>query len=121
MPHQCVRCGKLYDDGASELLEGCSCGSNFFFYMKKKESFREIKLTDEEKKEVEHDVLEIVGYEEEKPIILDLENIRVLKPGKYEFNLVDIFRGKPLIYKVADGKYVIDISSVFKMKKNKVF
>ena len=32
--HQCVHCGKVYPDGSKALLEGCSCGSHFFFYIK---------------------------------------------------------------------------------------
>ena len=36
MPHQCVRCGNFLEDGAKELLEGCSCGSKFFFFMSQK-------------------------------------------------------------------------------------
>jgi len=50
--------------------------------------------------------------------VLELENIRVLKPGKYELDLVDLFKGKPLVYKLADGKYVIDLVSTFKGKEN---
>ncbi|MBS3143917.1 hypothetical protein J4446_03535, partial [Candidatus Woesearchaeota archaeon] len=32
MPHQCVRCGNMYEDGSEEILKGCSCGSRFFFF-----------------------------------------------------------------------------------------
>ena len=36
MPHQCVTCGKFYDDGSKEILQGCSvCKSKVFFFIKK--------------------------------------------------------------------------------------
>jgi len=123
MPHQCVRCDKIYDDGAKELLSGCSCGSRFFFFMKKQD-IEEVKtlvsnLSQEEKKQIEKDALDLVGETKiEKPIILDLESIRILKPGKFEIDLVDLFKGNPLVYKLADGKYVIDLATTFKSKKD---
>lgn len=122
MPHQCVRCNKLYPDGSQELLKGCECGGRFFFYVKKNaipEAQKIIKnLSLEEKKQMEQDVFEIIGEEldKDKPIILDLECIKVLKPGKYELDLVDIFKGKPLVYKLEEGKYFIDVVSTFEAK-----
>lgn len=119
MPHQCVRCGNLYPDGSNELLKGCSCGGKFFFFMKKNdlEQVQQLtsNLTNEEKHQIEQDALDLVGEEApEKPIVLDLENIRMLKPGKFEIDLVDLFKGQPLVYKLDDGKYVIDLVSTFK-------
>lgn len=123
MPHQCVRCGKFYPDGSEELLKGCSCRGRFFFYVKKEDIDHAKQLTTdltpEEKTQIEQDVKEIIGenLDDDQPVILELENIRVLKPGKYEIDLVDLFKGKPLVYKVGDGKYVIDIVSTFKKKE----
>jgi len=119
MPHQCVRCGKFYPDGSQELLKGCECGGRFFFYVKKQDVDKAKKLTvdlsREEKKQIEKDVKDIIGdkIDDDQPVILELENIRVLKPGKYELDLVDIFKGRPLVYKLDDGKYVIDLLSTF--------
>jgi len=116
MPHQCVRCGTLYDDTAQELIKGCSkCGGRFFFFIRKEclVEAKPIQLTEQERREVEQDIKEIIGQEEpEKPVILDLESIRVVKPGKYEIDLVKLLKKQPLIYKLEDGKYVIDLSSV---------
>lgn len=123
MPHQCVRCSRIYPDGSSELLEGCNCGGKFFFYVKEGNIEKAKKLTQnlsmEDKKQIEKDVLDIVGetQDKKKPIVLDLESIKVLKPGKYELDLIDIFKGKPLVYKLDDGKYVIDIASTFQAKE----
>jgi len=118
MPHQCVRCGKLFEDGAKELLEGCSCGSKFFFFMSKKalEKVQSVSsnLTKEERQQIEEDIKDITGAtDDDSPVYLDIESIRVVKPGKYELDLVDMFKGKPLVYKYGDGKYVIDLSSTF--------
>ncbi|MBW3022916.1 Zn-ribbon domain-containing protein [Candidatus Woesearchaeota archaeon] len=120
MPHQCVRCGTLYEDGASEILKGCSCGSRLFFFVRKDavKKAEEVtkKLTTEEKKAIEKDVLDIVGEErakEDQPIILDFESINVLEPGQFELDLVHLFKKDPLIYKVGDGKYIIDLPTTF--------
>ena len=74
-------------------------------------------LTIEQKKEIEEDVLEILGErDDDLPVVLDLETINILEPGKYELDLVDIFKGKPLIYRLEEGKYIIDIASSFLAK-----
>lgn len=122
MPHQCVHCGKLYQDASSELLKGCSCGSHFFFFFKEGElpKLREetAELTEEEKIEVEEDVRDIVGdIDETKPVILDFESIKVKKPGKFEIDLVKLFKRKPVVYKLEEGKYIIDLASTFQLKK----
>ena len=123
MPHQCVRCNKFYEDGAKEILKGCLCGARLFFYIKKEklEESKKIteKLTKEEKKEVEKDVLDLVDLDmaKEKPIVLDLESIKIMKPGKYELDLVRMFKGEPLIFKLEEGKYIIDIPESFKKIK----
>ncbi|MDP7243765.1 MAG: Zn-ribbon containing protein [Flavobacteriales bacterium] len=127
MPHQCVRCNSFYEDGAQELLKGCNCGGRLFFFIKKekledmKKISEESNLTNKEKEQIEQDVFDLVGSEIDKnqPVILDLEAIRVLRPGKYELDLVHLFKGEPLIFKVEDGKYMIDLVQSFERFKNK--
>jgi len=35
MPHQCLKCGLVFEDGSSQLLKGCpDCGGNRFFFTK---------------------------------------------------------------------------------------
>ncbi len=120
MPHQCVRCNKLYDDGAQEILSGCSCGARLFFFIKKsaleKSKDVVVNLSTKEKKQIEEDVFDIIGVESNKdqPVVLDLETIRILKPGKYELDLVNLFKKRPLIYKLGDGKYMIDLPESFR-------
>ncbi len=62
MPHQCVRCNTFYEDGAKEILKGCSCGARLFFFIRKDklEKVKEEKILElpkEEAKKVEEDVL----------------------------------------------------------------
>jgi len=67
MPHQCVRCGNLYDDGSKEILSGCSCGAKLFFYIRKErlQQAKEItqNLSNDDKKQIEKDVFNIMGRE----------------------------------------------------------
>ena len=108
----------MYEDGSEVILKGCKCGSRFFFFVNKAKMEKMKKLTvnldEEERKQIEVDVKDMVGeILDDKPVILDLENVRVLKPGQYEISLIDIFKGKPLVYKLEEGKYVIDLASTF--------
>jgi len=120
MPHQCVRCNSMYEDGATEILKGCSCGGRLFFYIKK-DKLKEVQektaqLSDKQKEEIEKDVFDLVGSEIDKgdPVILDLEAVRVLQPGKYELDLVHLFKNEPLIFKLEEGKYMIDLPASFR-------
>lgn len=123
MPHQCVRCNTFYDEKAEEIMKGCSCGGRLFFFIKKEklDKMREMtaNLTTDEKDKIEQDVREIIGEaeEENEPVVLDLETIRIQKPGKYELDLVQLFKNGPLIYKVDEGKYVIDLIRSFRKAK----
>ena len=125
MPHQCVRCNTFYDDGAKELLKGCSCGGKLFFFIKKekmadmKKLAEEVTLTIKEKEQIEQDIFDLVGSEidRDQPVILDLEAIRIVRPGKYELDLVHLFKNEPLIFKLEDGKYMIDLVQSFEKYK----
>ena len=103
---------------SEELLKGCSaCGSHFFFYIRddqlNKAKKDPIQIPEEQREEIEKDVREIVGMEEEDtPVILDLESIRITGPGKFEIDVVNLFNeGRPLIYKLEEGKYLIDLAT----------
>lgn len=124
MPHQCVRCSTFYEDGAKEILEGCTCGGKLFFFIKqskldkiKKES-EDLDLTKEDRKQMEQDVYDLVGsqIDDEKPVVLDFESVRVLQPGKYELDIVQLFKSQPLVFKLEDGKYLVDIKKSFQRK-----
>ena len=124
MPHQCVRCNNFYPDGSAEILKGCNCGARLFFYIKKKdiEYGKELltNLSEEDKINIEKDVAEVLDIRhdaDDAPVILDLESIRVVKPGKFEIDLVHLFKKDPLIIKLEEGKYMIDLPQAFKKMK----
>ena len=133
MPHQCVRCANLYEDGQIDILKGCSCGARMFYYIRpekfkrmKEEAGRKPELKPEERKQIENDVYDMIGDEvdRDKPIILDMESVEVLQPGKYNLDIVKLFKtDEPFIIKLEDGKYYVDLienfSRLIDMKKKK--
>lgn len=135
MPYKCVHCTALYEDGAPAVLTGCSsCKSKFFFYIKQ-EKLDEIQkqqpesnlteqsaaellapiLSNDEKDQIEKDVREIAGLDEDSttPVFLDFESVKVLKPGKYLLDLPKLFtRSQPRVYQLEDGKYIVDLAAL---------
>ena len=126
MPHQCVKCSKIIPMGSKEIIEGCNdCGSKFFFYIRDEqvEKLKEMKeqildIPEKEKEVIEKDVREMVGIKDENlPVILDLESVRSIGSGKFEIDVVNLFRkDRPIIYKLEEGKYIIDLASSLNKK-----
>jgi predicted nucleic acid-binding Zn-ribbon protein len=127
MPHQCVHCGKIIEAGSREILDGCvKCSGRFFFYIKDEKvkqllAQQSIPLEDfsqQEKDKVESDVRQILKVEDDdEPVILDIESVRVISPGKFEIDLVSLLNRKPIVFKLEEGKYMIDIESSMPIKK----
>jgi len=66
-----------------------------------------------DKKQVEEDVRSILKIEDDsKPVILDLESVRVLQPGKFEIDIVSLMNRRPIVFKLQEGKYLIDIEGM---------
>ena len=125
MPHQCVKCSRILPVASREILEGCaSCHSKFFFYVREeqlqklKETVVEIK--ESEKKQIEKDVRDIAGITDiNAPVILDFESVRITGEGKFELDLSNLFNKKrPLVYKLEEGKYMIDLATTLKDSSN---
>lgn len=121
MAHQCVKCSKIISAGSKEILDGCSgCGGRFFFYIREEQleklKNRVIEIPEHEKEKIEKDIREIAGIvEDDMPVILDIESVRVAGEGKFELDLVNIFKkDRPLVYKLEEGKYIIDLASTLK-------
>lgn len=127
MAHRCIHCGRIIQAGSREILEGCSnCHGKFFFYIRDEAIQQKIKqeaiieFNNVDKKKVEEDVRGILGIEdEEKPVVLDLESVRVLKPGKFEIDLVSLMNRRPIVFKLEEGKYIIDLSHLKQEKLDK--
>jgi predicted nucleic acid-binding Zn-ribbon protein len=103
-------------------MSGCPCGARLFFYIKP-EKLEEMKrqearkLTKLESFQIEQDIFTMLGVQPDHPVVLDFEVVNVISPGKYEIDVVRLFQGKPLIFKVEDGKYVIDLPGTFQKLK----
>ena len=100
-----------------ELLEGCAkCKSRFFFYIREEQleqlKHKIIEIPEQEKAKIEKDVRDIAGITDlDAPVILDFESVRVTGTGKFELDLTNLFdKKKPLIYKLEEGKYLIDLA-----------
>ena len=128
MAHQCVKCSRIIPSGSKELLEGCNdCHSRFFFYIREeqlaklKERKLEIEIPEKERISIEKEVRDIAGItEEHMPVILDFESVNVTGEGKFEIDLAKVFnRDRPLVYKLEEGKYIIDLAGTFKEKNEK--
>jgi uncharacterized protein len=120
MAHQCVHCGRICPPGSREIIDGCkNCSGHFFFYiredqLKKQENLNVVEeIPKEDKKQIEKDIREMAGIEkEDSPVILDFESVRAAGPGKYEIDVVKLFKkDRPLIYKLEEGKYIIDLAT----------
>ena len=69
-----------------------------------------------ESEDVEKDIREMAGITDEAaPVILDIESVRAVGEGKFEIDVANLFSKKrPLIYKLEEGKYIIDLATTFK-------
>lgn len=127
MAHQCVHCGRILKEANNEILEGCAnCGGKFFFFIRdenlefrereNKISLEELNKADKEK--IEGDVRDILKIEDELvPVVLDVESIKILGPGKFEIDIVSLMNRKPVVIKLEEGKYIIDLESMNLDKK----
>jgi len=63
MPHQCLKCGKVFEEGSSQLLKGCSnCGGNRFFFTKEPLSKEQrMEITKEVKQDINETILNLIG------------------------------------------------------------
>ncbi|HEC77229.1 MAG TPA: hypothetical protein ENI53_02075 [Thermoplasmatales archaeon] len=129
MPHQCLKCGKVYKD-SRYVIEGCpECGGKSFYYTKKpldKEKRKEIleKIEEEEgiKGEKLEDIIEEIKKRKEEAIKeaekqkKKVESISVMDFGEYEINVKRLIEdGSIIVYK--EGAYFIYLPSLFKGKK----
>ncbi len=63
MPHQCLKCGQVFEEGSSQLLKGCpECGGNRFFFTKEPldEKEREA-ITNEVGQDINDKIVSLLG------------------------------------------------------------
>ena len=119
MPNKCTRCGKIFMDDSKRLIEGCDeCGSKFFFYIRQEaldKAEKELRtLKTSEVDEIEKDIRQIIpqAVDDKETVVLDLEAIRVIRPGKYRIDVANLFSQKPIVIRVGPGRYELDLSTL---------
>ena len=76
MPHQCLKCGRIFEEGSSQLLRGCpDCGGNRFFFTKQPldENERDV-ISKEVNKDITTRIMDSLA---------DKNNETINKPGKW--------------------------------------
>jgi predicted nucleic acid-binding Zn-ribbon protein len=70
MPHQCLKCGRTFEEGSSQLLKGCpDCGGNRFFYTKEPLNEKERKeINLEVGKDINDTIMDILGNEDKEVV-----------------------------------------------------
>jgi uncharacterized protein len=70
MPHQCLKCGKIFEEGSAQLLKGCpDCGGNRFFFTKEPLNEEERgAITEKAGKDINTAIMELMGDQGEKII-----------------------------------------------------
>ena len=81
MPHQCLKCGLVFEDGSSQLLKGCpDCGGNRFFFTKEPLNEKERNcITEEVGQDINSVIMNLMG-EHNKDVIDKSGNWINIKP-----------------------------------------
>jgi len=126
MPSKCTKCGKIHPDDSNYLLSGCDkCGSKFFFFIREEAAEKleqaVAELSQKEIKEIEQDIRDIIpeAVKKDETVVLDLEAIQVIKPGKYRIDVSNLFEQNPIVIRVGAGKYELDFSYLTRKLKIK--
>jgi predicted nucleic acid-binding Zn-ribbon protein len=83
MPHQCLKCGKIFEEGSSTVLKGCpECNGNRFFYTKKPlDNDEREAIYNKTSKDINSKILDILGIEK-NDIIDNKGKWKSLKPNE---------------------------------------
>jgi len=75
MPHQCLKCGQIFEEGSSQLLRGCpTCKGNRFFYTKEPlDTDKRNAITKEMNGDIKATIIKLLG-EEHKDILNKTDN-----------------------------------------------
>ena len=70
MPHQCLKCGKIFEEGSAQLLKGCpDCSGNRFFFTKEPlDENQRAAITKEVGKDINSAIMNLMGSEGENLI-----------------------------------------------------
>lgn len=70
MPHQCLKCGKIFEEGSSTVLKGCpNCNGNRFFFTKEPLNDKEREeIYNQTSKDINLKILDILGIDKDEII-----------------------------------------------------
>ncbi len=132
MPHRCLGCGKRFEDGSKEILEGCpKCSGEKFLFVqeeiekkfenpqevdlekiKKQKKKRQEKHKEKQKhKEIQKEKKEKKQQKQDKNTVYkklgeQFEGVKIIEPGSYELNLTKLYeRDEKIIALEEDGRY----------------
>ena len=123
--HQCLKCKKLYENETVPIVEGCSCGSRLFLFIKspsdiiraeryRKELETKIEQIDREKKKATQSRKAQGARRTAKPKQkFGIETIKVHDIGIYEINIDALMQGAPIIVLSKAGSYIISFPTLF--------
>jgi hypothetical protein len=62
MPHQCLKCGKVFEEGSSQLLKGCpDCNGNRFFFTKEPLDEKQRHAITTQTKDMHSKIIDLLG------------------------------------------------------------
>lgn len=112
MPHRCMNCGKVYDEDAEELIEGCECGSSVFVFEKSEGEKKSEVEEDDVLKEVD-DFLKKIKGSDDSELVIDPKSIEIEEEGVYSIDIKKLLDDEPIIVEVKDSRYYLHLASMF--------
>lgn len=109
MPHQCLKCGEIFEDGSPQLLKGCpQCGGNRFFYTKTAldENARE-QIQQEVGKDINDQLVDMLGSQS-NDLVDHAGNWVNMKPRDIRKALSSHIKEKPIVTPTKDTNKNID-------------
>ena len=110
MPHRCTNCEHIFENGSTEIMDGCPhCGWKKFLYVSAKPATEDVPIMDAQ--------VDAPETKEENPD-LQVESIRILDKGSYELNIKSLLDREEIILSVKEsGRYFVHLPSVFEKSK----
>ncbi|HIJ97560.1 TPA: hypothetical protein H1009_00565 [archaeon] len=119
--HQCLKCKTMFANEEVPIIDGCSCGSKLFLFVKHK---GDVKLAEKYRPQLEAKIEEIDVQQKrertkpaskssaEKPKF-GVETIKVHDIGVYSIHLDALMKGAPIVVLAKGGSYIISFPSLF--------
>ena len=119
--HQCLKCKTMFANEDVPIIDGCSCGSKLFLFVKHK---GDVKLAEKYRPQLEAKIEEIDVQQKrertkpaskssaEKPKF-GVETIKVHDIGVYSIHLDALMKGAPIVVLAKGGSYIISFPTLF--------